>query len=58
MVRLDDQKHVVFLNINHRFLNKQGGLISFRPSENLHAIEEGYEICASAFIPRIKRGIQ
>lgn len=54
IARLDDQKQVFFLNINSGFLNEKGGLIGFRPSDNLHPVEEGYEIWASAVAPILK----
>jgi beta-glucosidase len=54
IAKLDDQKHVFFLNINSKFLNEQGGLIGFRPADNLHPVEEGYEIWASAVAPTLK----
>ena len=31
IAKLDDQKHVFFMNINAKFLDDQGGLIGFRP---------------------------
>ena len=53
IAKLDDQKHVFFLNINSKFLNEQGGLIGFR-GDNLHPVEQGYEIWASAVAPILK----
>jgi beta-glucosidase len=58
IARLDDQKHVFFMNINSKFINENGGLIGFRPSDNLHPVEEGYEIWASAVAPILKRWVQ
>ncbi len=58
IARLDDQEHVFFMNINSRFLDEKGGLIGFRPSDNLHPIEEGYEIWASAVAPTLKSWIK
>jgi lysophospholipase L1-like esterase len=56
--RLDDQKHVFFVNINSRFLKEKGGLIGFRPSDNLHPIEQGYEIWASAVAPTLQNWVK
>jgi beta-glucosidase len=57
IAKLDDQKHVFFTNINSKFLNETGGLIGFR-SDNLHPVEEGYEIWASAVAPKLKSWVQ
>ena len=46
--RLDDGKHVFYTDINSNFLKQDGSLIGFRPNENLHPVEEGFEIWASA----------
>ncbi len=54
IARLDDHKHVFFMNINSRFLDAKGGLIGFRPGDKLHPVEEGYEIWASAVAPTLK----
>jgi lysophospholipase L1-like esterase len=56
--KLDDQKHVFFMNINSKFLDEKGGLIGFRPSDNLHPVEEGYEIWASAVTPTLKSWVK
>lgn len=53
IARLDDQKHVFFMNINSKFLNEQGGLIGFR-ADNLHPVEAGYETWASAVASTLK----
>ena len=58
IARLDDQKHVFFMNINDKFLNEQGGLIGFRPNDNLHPVEEGYEIWASSVAPILKNWVK
>lgn len=58
IAKLDDQKHVFFMNINAKFLNEQGGLIGFRPTDNLHPVEEGYEIWASAVAPTLKSWVK
>ncbi len=58
IAKLDDQKHVFFTNINSRFLNESGGLIGFRTTDNLHPVEEGYEIWASAVAPTLKSWIK
>jgi lysophospholipase L1-like esterase len=58
IAKLDDQKHVFFMNINDKFLNDKGGLIGFRPNDNLHPVEQGYEIWASAVAPILKNWIK
>jgi len=58
IAKLDDQNHVFFTDINSKFLNDKAGLIGFRPSDNLHPVEEGYEIWASAVAPTLKNWIK
>jgi lysophospholipase L1-like esterase len=58
IARLDDQKHVFFTNINSKFLDDKGGLIGFRRTDNLHPVEEGYEIWASSVAPTLKNWIK
>ncbi len=58
IARLDDQKHVFFVNINSKFLDEKGGLIGFRPSDNLHPTEQGYEIWAASVAPMLKSWLQ
>ena len=58
IARLDDQKHVFFLNINSKLLDEKGGLIGFRPADNLHPVEQGYEIRASAVAPTLKSWVK
>ena len=58
IARLDDQKHVFFVNINSKFLDEKGGLIGFRPSDNLHPIDQGYEIWASSVAPTLKSWVK
>jgi len=58
IARLDDQKHVFFTDINSKFLNENGGLIGFRTTDNLHPVEEGYEIWASSVAPTLKSWIK
>ena len=58
IARLDDQKHVFFMNINDKFLDANGGLIGFRPSDHLHPVPEGYEIWAAAVAPTLKNWVQ
>jgi lysophospholipase L1-like esterase len=58
IAKLDDQKHVFFMNINSKFLDEKGGLIGFRPTDNLHPMELGYEIWASAVAPTLKSWIR
>jgi lysophospholipase L1-like esterase len=58
IAKLDDQKHVFFTDINSKFLNPNGSLIGFRTTDNLHPVEEGYEIWASSVAPTLKSWIQ
>ena len=58
IARLHDGQHVFFTDINAKFLNSQGGLIGFRTTDNLHPVEEGYEIWASSVAPTLKSWIQ
>ena len=57
IAKLDDQKHVFFMNINDKFLDPQGRLIGFR-SDNLHPTAEGYEIWASAVVDTLKSWVK
>ena len=57
IARLDDQKHVFFMNINSKFLDANGGLIGFRPSDHLHPVIEGFEIWAASVAPTLKSWI-
>ena len=57
IARLDDQKHIFFLNINDKFLDANGNLIGFRPSDHLHPVEQGFEIWASSVAPTLKSWI-
>jgi lysophospholipase L1-like esterase len=54
IAKLDDQQHVFFVNINSKFLDEKGSLIGFRPTDNLHPVEQGYEIWASAVATTLK----
>jgi beta-glucosidase len=56
--RLHDGTHVFFTDINSKFLRPDGGLIGFRPTDNLHPVEEGYEIWASSVAPTLKNWIR
>ncbi len=58
IAKLDDQTHVFFMNINSKFLDEKGGLIGFRPTDNLHPVEQGYEIWASAVAPTLKSWVK
>ena len=58
IAKLDDQKHVFFMNINSKFLDDKGGLIGFRPTDHLHPVEEGFEIWAAAVAPTLKSWIK
>jgi len=57
IAKLDDQKHVFFMNINSKFLDANGNLVGFRPSDHLHPVPEGYEIWANAVAPVLKSWI-
>jgi len=57
IARLHDGQHVFFTDINAKFLKEDGSLIGFRPSDNLHPVEEGYEIWASSVAPTLKSWI-
>ena len=57
IAKLNDGKHVFFMNINDKFLNDNGSLIGFR-RDNLHPDAEGYEIWASAVAPILKSWIK
>jgi lysophospholipase L1-like esterase len=57
IARLNDGKHVFFTDINSKFLKEDGSLIGFRPQENLHPVEEGFEIWAAAVAPTLKSWI-
>ncbi len=58
IAKLDDGKHVFFTDINSKFLDEKGALIGFRPTDNLHPVEQGYEIWASAVAPTLKEWIK
>jgi lysophospholipase L1-like esterase len=58
IAKLHDGKHVFFTDINSKFLKPDGSLIGFRATDNLHPVEEGYEIWASAVAPTLKSWIQ
>ena len=57
IARLDDQKHVFFTDINSKFLDEKGALVGFRTSDNLHPVEQGFEIWASSVAPTLKTWI-
>jgi lysophospholipase L1-like esterase len=57
IARLDDGKHVFFMNINDKFLDQDGKLIGFR-ADNLHPVAQGYEIWAAAVAPTLKGWLQ
>jgi lysophospholipase L1-like esterase len=58
IARLHDGKHVFFTDINSKFLKPDGSLIGFRTTDNLHPVEEGYEIWASSVAPTLKSWIK
>jgi lysophospholipase L1-like esterase len=58
IAKLGDQKQVYFMNINSKFISESGGLIGFRPTENLHPIEEGFDIWGAAVAATLKSWVQ
>jgi lysophospholipase L1-like esterase len=58
IAKLDDQKHVFFMNINDKFLTPEGRLIGFRPSDNLHPVTEGFDIWLSSVAPTLKSWVK
>ncbi len=58
IAKLHDGQHVFFTDINSKFLKPDGSLIGFRTTDNLHPVEEGYEIWAAAVAPTLKSWIQ
>ncbi len=58
VARLDDKKHVFFVNLNEKFLNPQGGLVGFRTSDSLHPVEQGFDIWISSVAPTLKDWIK
>jgi lysophospholipase L1-like esterase len=52
--RLDDQKHVFYLDIGAKFLDAQGNFLpdTFRP-DNLHPVAKGYDIWGAAVKDKI-----
>jgi lysophospholipase L1-like esterase len=54
IAKLHDGKHIFFTDINSKFLKEDGSLIGFRPNENLHPIEEGFDIWGAAVAPTLK----
>ena len=57
IAKLDDGKHVFFMNINDKFLDADGKMIGFRP-DNLHPTAVGYEAWAAAVAPTLKGWLQ
>ena len=57
IAKLDDGKHVFFMNINDKFLDPDGKLIGFR-GDNLHPVAQGYDVWGSAVAPTLKSWIQ
>jgi len=53
--RLDDQKHVFFMDIGPKFLDEKGYFLSetFR-ADNLHPQAKGYEIWGEAVMPKLR----
>ena len=54
MILLHDGRHVFFMHINDKFLDPQGRLIGFRPGDNLHPVEQGYDIWLSSVADTLK----
>ena len=54
IAKLNDGKHVFFMNINDKFLDAQGRLIGFR-GDNLHPTAVGYEAWAKAVAPTLEK---
>jgi len=54
IARLHNGQHVFFMNINNKFLDPQGHLIGFRPSDNLHPVEQGFDIWLSSVADTLK----
>ncbi len=52
--RLDDQKHVFYLDIGQKFLDEKGYFLpeAFRP-DNLHPAAKGYDIWGEAVRSRL-----
>ena len=57
IAKLNDGKHVFFMNINDKFLNAQGGMVGFR-GDNLHPTAVGYEAWAAAVAPTLLKWIK
>jgi lysophospholipase L1-like esterase len=58
IAKLHDGKHVFFTDINSKFLKEDGSLIGFRPQENLHPVEEGFDIWGAAVAPTLTSWIK
>ena len=58
IARLHDGQHVFFMNINDKFLDPQGRLIGFRPTDNLHPVEQGFDIWLSSVASTLKGWIK
>ena len=57
--RLDDRKHVFYMDIGAKFLDDKGFFLpdSFRP-DNLHPQAKGYEIWGEAVMPKLRELLQ
>jgi lysophospholipase L1-like esterase len=58
IAKLHDGKHIFFTDINSKFLKEDGSLIGFRPNENLHPVEEGFEIWGASVAPTLKSWVK
>jgi beta-glucosidase len=52
--RLHDGQRVFFMNINDKLLDPQGRLIGFRPGDNLHPVEQGFDLWLSSVAATLK----
>lgn len=58
IARLHDGQHVFFMNINDKFLDTQGHLIGFRPADNLHPVEQGFDLWLSTVADTLKSWVK
>ncbi len=58
IAKLHDGKNIFFTDINSKFLKEDGSLIGFRPNENLHPVEEGFDIWGAAVAPILKSWVK
>ncbi len=58
IAKLDDQKHVFFMDLTSKMIGPDGKLIGFRPTDNLHPVVEGFDIWISNAAPLPKSWLQ